>query len=90
MRDVTTDYRFTGPDGEVSLVDVFAGCRQLVVYHFMFQPELDAGCTSCSFVVDNIGHRSHLHARDTTLALLSRAPYPLLAAYRKRMGWTVP
>jgi predicted dithiol-disulfide oxidoreductase (DUF899 family) len=90
MREVTTDYRFTGPDGEVSLRDVFEGRRQLVVYHFMFQPEWDAGCPSCSFVVDNIGHLAHLHARDTTLALVSRGPYPLLAAYRERMGWRVP
>jgi predicted dithiol-disulfide oxidoreductase (DUF899 family) len=90
MREVTVDYRFTGPDGEVSLADVFEGRRQLVVYHFMFQPEWDAGCPSCSFVVDGIGHLAHLHARDTTLALVSRAPYPQLAAYRERMGWPVP
>jgi predicted dithiol-disulfide oxidoreductase (DUF899 family) len=90
MREVTVDYRFTGPDGEVSLADVFEGRRQLVVYHFMFQPEWDAGCPSCSFIVDGIGHLAHLHARDTTLALISRAPYPQLAAYRERMGWAVP
>jgi predicted dithiol-disulfide oxidoreductase (DUF899 family) len=90
MREVTDDYRFTGPDGEVSLADVFEGRRQLVVYHFMFQPEWDAGCPSCSFIVDGIGHLAHLHARDTTLAVVSRAPYSQLAAYRERMGWAVP
>jgi predicted dithiol-disulfide oxidoreductase (DUF899 family) len=74
----------------VSLVDVFEGRRQLVVHHFMFQPDWGAGCPSCSFVVDNIGNPAHLHARDATPALVSRAPYPVLAACRERMGWTVP
>ena len=86
MTEVTEDYRFTGPAGEVGLADLFEGRRQLLVYHFMFEPDWDAGCPSCSFVADNIGPVVHLHARDTTLALVSRAPYDKLAAYRKRMG----
>jgi predicted dithiol-disulfide oxidoreductase (DUF899 family) len=90
MTEVTADYRFTGPDGEVGLADLFEGRRQLLVYHFMFEPGWDAGCPSCSFVADNIGPVVHLHARNTTLALVSRAPYEKLAAYRKRMGWDLP
>ena len=88
--EVTTDYRFTGPDGEVGLADLFEGRRQLLVYHFMFDPDWDEGCPSCSFIADNVGHLSHLHARDTTFVLVSRAPYEKLAAYRKRMGWDLP
>jgi predicted dithiol-disulfide oxidoreductase (DUF899 family) len=87
MTEVTEDYRFIGPDGEVGLADLFEGRRQLLVYHFMFESDWDAGCPSCSFVVDNIGPVVHLHARNTSLALVSRAPYEKVAAYRKRMGW---
>jgi predicted dithiol-disulfide oxidoreductase (DUF899 family) len=90
MTEVTEDYRFTGPAGEVGLADLFEGRRQLLVYHFMFEPDWDAGCPSCSFVADNIGPVVHLHARNTTLALVSRAPYEKIAAYQKRMGWDLP
>lgn len=90
MTEITKDYRFTGPAGEVGLPDLFEGRRQLIVYHFMFEPDWDEGCPSCSYIADNIGHRSHLHARDTSLALVSRAPYEKLAAYRQRMGWDLP
>jgi predicted dithiol-disulfide oxidoreductase (DUF899 family) len=88
------DYVFEGPDGEASLPDIFDGRSQLIVYHFMFEPGApgwpDAGCDGCSMVVDNIGHLAHLHARDTTLALVSRAPLEKIERYRERMGWTVP
>jgi predicted dithiol-disulfide oxidoreductase (DUF899 family) len=90
MVRVEKDYRFTGPEGEVGLPDLFDGRRQLLVYHFMFSPEMEQGCPSCSFLVDNIGHLAHLHARDTSLVLVSRAPFATLDAYRTRMGWTVP
>jgi predicted dithiol-disulfide oxidoreductase (DUF899 family) len=90
MTEVTEDYRFTGAGGEVGLADLFEGRKQLLVYHFMFEPDWDAGCPSCSFTIDNVGHLSHLHARNTTLALVSRAPYEKLAAYRTRMGWALP
>ena len=66
------------------------GRRQLIVYHFMFDPSWDEGCPSCSFLVDNIGHLAHLHARDTSLALVSRAPLAKIEAFKRRMGWTVP
>jgi uncharacterized protein (TIGR02246 family) len=90
MVRVDKDYVFEGPQGPAKLLDLFEGRQQLVVYHFMFDPSWDAGCPSCSFLVDNIGHLAHLHARKTTLALVSRAPLKKIEAYRKRMGWTIP
>jgi predicted dithiol-disulfide oxidoreductase (DUF899 family) len=90
MVEVEKDYRFDGSAGPVGLIDLFDGRRQLIVYHFMFDPEWDEGCPSCSFVADNIGDLSHLRARDTSLVLVSRAPEETLLRYRERMGWTVP
>lgn len=90
MVEIGKEYVFEGPDGRATLVDLFAGRRQLIVYHFMFDPDWDAGCRSCSLLVDNIGHLAHLHARDTSLALVSRAPFAKIESYRARMGWTVP
>ncbi|GII76991.1 hypothetical protein Sru01_19730 [Sphaerisporangium rufum] len=90
MVAVEKDYRFTGPDGPAGLADLFEGRRQLIVYHFMFAPDWEEGCTSCSLLVDNIGHLAHLHGADTTLALVSRAPAEKIAAFRARMGWQVP
>jgi predicted dithiol-disulfide oxidoreductase (DUF899 family) len=87
---VEKDYVLEGPDGETRLVDLFEGRRQLILYHFMFGPNQDAGCDGCSMVVDQIPHLSHLHARDTSFAVVSRAPLAKLEAYRKRMGWTIP
>ena len=93
-------YAFEGPHGKVSLFDLFDGRRQLIVYHFMFDPNdsppgksgepWDEGCSGCSFVADNIGHLAHLHARDTSLVLASRARLAKIEAFKKRMGWTVP
>src|SRR5215216_7320003 len=74
MVKIDKEYLFEGPDGEASLVDLFDGRRQLIVYHFMFSPEWDEGCDGCSFLVDNIGHLAHLHAADTSLVIVSRAP----------------
>ena len=85
---IEKDYVFEGPDGKASLVDLFDGRRQLLLYHFMFGPNQEAGCDGCSMVVDQIGHPAHLHARDTSFALVSRAPIAKLEAYRKRMGWS--
>jgi predicted dithiol-disulfide oxidoreductase (DUF899 family) len=94
MVEIEKDYEFEGPDGTVSLLDLFDGRRQLILYHFMFAPGVDgwpdAGCPGCSFVVDQITHLSHLHARDTSLVLVSRAPLPNIQKYQRRMGWTVP
>ena len=94
MVRIEKDYVFEGPHGKVSLPDLFEGRRQLIIYHFMFAPDVDgwpsAGCPGCSMVVDHIGHLAHLHARDTSLALVSRAPLANLESYKKRMGWTLP
>jgi predicted dithiol-disulfide oxidoreductase (DUF899 family) len=90
MVRIDKEYVFNGPDRKATLYDLFDGRRQLIVYHFMFDPAWDAGCEGCSIVVDNIGHLAHLHARNTSLVLVSRAPLPKLLAYQKRMGWTVP
>jgi predicted dithiol-disulfide oxidoreductase (DUF899 family) len=87
---VDKEYVLEGPDGEVPLVDLFEGRRQLVLYHFMFGPNQEVGCDGCSMFVDQIGHPAHLHARDTTFALVSRAPIEKLEAYRRRMGWELP
>jgi len=91
---IEKEYAFEGPDGKASLLDLFDGRRQLILYHFMFAPGVegwpDAGCDGCSMVVDNIGHRTHLHARDTSLVLVSRASLAKIEPYKRRMGWAVP
>jgi predicted dithiol-disulfide oxidoreductase (DUF899 family) len=90
MVRVDKDYAFAGPEGKAGLPDLFEGRRQLLLYHFMFGPNQDAGCDGCSMFVDQIGHLAHLHARDTTFALVSRAPLAKITAYRERMGWAIP
>jgi predicted dithiol-disulfide oxidoreductase (DUF899 family) len=87
---IDKDYVFEGPDGRASLFDLFEGRRQLILYHFMFGPNQDVGCDGCSMFVDNVGHLAPLHARDTSLALVSRAPIARIEPYKERMGWTVP
>jgi predicted dithiol-disulfide oxidoreductase (DUF899 family) len=87
-------YVFEGRDGRATLLDMFEGRPQLIVYHFMFEPGApgwpDAGCDGCSMFVDQVGHLAHLHARDVTFALVSRAPQSKLEPYRQRMGWDIP
>jgi predicted dithiol-disulfide oxidoreductase (DUF899 family) len=94
MVRVDKDYIFTGSKGKLRLQDLFEGRRQLILYHFMFAPGVDgwpaAGCPGCSMVVDNVGHLAHLHARDTSFVLVSRAPLAKIKIYQKRMGWKVP
>jgi predicted dithiol-disulfide oxidoreductase (DUF899 family) len=90
MVKLDKDYVFEGPDGKASLLDIFERRRQLIVYHFMFGPDDDEGHNSCSLMVDNISHEEHLHALDTTIALVSRAPLSKLLAFKERMGWTIP
>jgi predicted dithiol-disulfide oxidoreductase (DUF899 family) len=87
---VEKDYVLQGSEREVPLADLFDGRRQLLLYHFMFGPSQDAGCDGCSMFVDQIGHPAHLHARDTSFVLVSRAPIEKLEAYRERMGWDIP
>jgi len=90
MVKVEADYRFQGPEGELGLAELFAGRSQLIVYHFMYHMDRGEGCDGCSCLVDNVGHQAHLHARDTTLVLVSRAPLADLQAFQQRMGWTLP
>jgi len=81
-------YAFTGPKGRETLPTLFAGRSQLVVYHFMFAPDWDVGCKSCSFWADHFdAMTAHLNARDVTFAVVSRAPLAKLAAFARRMGW---
>jgi predicted dithiol-disulfide oxidoreductase (DUF899 family) len=87
---IDKEYVFEGPDGKARLADLFDGRRQLIVYHFMWLDETDQGCPSCSLIVDNIGDLRHLHACDTTLVIVSRAPLASIERFRHRMGWTVP
>ena len=88
---VDKTYTFVGPNGKETLSDLFAGKRQLVVYHFMFAPEWNEGCKHCSFWADSFDavgiHDKHLAHRDTTFAVISRAPLAKLEAFKKRMGW---
>lgn len=90
MVEVEKEYRFHGEDGEKSLGDLFEGKKQLVVYHFMFAPEWDEGCPSCTGFVDALGDLSYVDECDTRMILVSRAPYEKLKAYRERRGWTLP
>ncbi len=92
MVEVDKDYTFEGPDGTVHLLDLFEGRRQLIVYHFMYGPDWEAGCPSCTAGTDEIsrGFLDHLHIRDTTYAMVSRAPYAKLAAWAADHGWTIP
>jgi predicted dithiol-disulfide oxidoreductase (DUF899 family) len=92
MVEVDVDHRFTGPDGEVGLLDLFEGRRQLIIYHFMFHPEWDEGCPSCTAGIDEVspGFLEHLHTRDTTYAIVSRAPVEKLERYKAAKGWFLP
>ena len=88
---VECDYVFEGQGGRKSLVELFDGRTQLIVYHFMFGPEWEEGCPSCSFWADNFeGIGVHLAHRDATLVAIARAPLARLAVYQQRMGWTFP
>jgi predicted dithiol-disulfide oxidoreductase (DUF899 family) len=73
MTEIGKQYLFEGKNGKASLLDLFESRGQLLIYHFMFDPNWDEGCPTCSLLTDNIGHLAHLHARDTSLALVSRA-----------------
>jgi predicted dithiol-disulfide oxidoreductase (DUF899 family) len=81
-------YDFDGPNGRETLSDLFAGCRQLVVYHFMFAPGAKEGCAHCSFWAESFDSlAAHLGHRDTTFVAISRAPLASLEAFKQRMGW---
>jgi predicted dithiol-disulfide oxidoreductase (DUF899 family) len=92
MVAIEKQYVFEGPDGDATLLDLFEGRRQLIVGHFMFDPSWDDGCPSCTAGADEMspGLLAHLHARETTLAYVSRAPLAKLEDYKARRGWTFP
>jgi len=92
MVKIEKDYRFEGPDGEVRLVDMFEGRAQLILGHFMFHPDWEDGCPSCSAGADEVsdGLMEHLAVRDTTLAYVSRAPLAKIQDYKARKGWKFP
>jgi predicted dithiol-disulfide oxidoreductase (DUF899 family) len=92
MVAVEEDYVFHGPEGDVSLLDLFDGCRQLIVQHFMFDPSWDEGCQSCTAASDEMsdGLRRHLRVRDTNFVVVSRAPLEKLERYKASKGWTFP
>jgi predicted dithiol-disulfide oxidoreductase (DUF899 family) len=91
---VEKDYAFDGPDGQVGLLDLFEGRRQLVVYRAFFEPGVygwpEHACRGCSMVADHVGNLAHLNARDTTLAFVSRAPQPNIERVKARMEWRMP
>jgi predicted dithiol-disulfide oxidoreductase (DUF899 family) len=93
------DYRFEGSNGPATLLDLFEGRRQLIVYRFFYEPDIttaaggaypERACVGCSFVADQVAHPAHLNARDTTLAFVSRAPQAEIQGLKERMGWDVP
>jgi len=91
---VEKEYAIDGPAGEASLLDLFGGRRQLIVYRAFFEPGVygwpDHACPGCSLVADQVAHVAHLNARDTTLVFASRAPQPDIARVKDRMGWSMP
>jgi predicted dithiol-disulfide oxidoreductase (DUF899 family) len=98
---VDKEYRFDGPNGSASLLELFEGRRQLIVYRFFYAPDVttvahgsaypERGCVGCSFLADQVAHPAHLNARDTTLAFVSRAPQAEIQGLKERMGWqTIP
>jgi predicted dithiol-disulfide oxidoreductase (DUF899 family) len=92
MVEIDKPYTFTGPDGEKSLLDLFEGRLQLILVHFMFAPEWENGCPSCTAGTDEMspGLMKHVAIRDTSMVWVSRAPIEKLEAYKAKMGWTIP
>ncbi len=88
--EVGDSYRFQTPSGEASVRDLFEGRRQLIVYHHMLTANDPAPCAGCSMVADQITHLAHLHARDTSFTMVSRAPLAEIEAFKARMGWNFP
>jgi predicted dithiol-disulfide oxidoreductase (DUF899 family) len=89
MVKLDKSYVFAGASGPVSLRELFAGRRQLIVYHFMFDPAWEKGCPSCTSFIDALGDLSLLSKRDTTFVVISRAPLAKLAAYKAQKGWDI-
>ncbi len=90
MVEIEKTYTFEGPDGAVTLKELFGGRRQLIVHHFMFDPDWDEGCPSCSYAADDFGDLAHLHDKNTSFVMVSRAPLAKLEMWKGRKGWTLP
>jgi predicted dithiol-disulfide oxidoreductase (DUF899 family) len=90
MVRIEKDYVFDGPNGKRGLKDLFEDCRQLVIYHFMFDPSWENGCPGCTGYANAIGDLGMLRDRDTTFAFVSRAPLAKIEAYKAKKGWSVP
>lgn len=90
MVKLAKEYTFEGSNGSAKLIDLFDGRTQLILYHFMFAPEWENGCMGCTGYVNALGDLTMLNERNTTFALVSRAPLPKLEAYKKQKGWTIP
>ncbi len=92
MVEIDKEYEFDGPDGTVRLIDLFEGRPQLIVYHFMFHPEWEEGCPSCTAGTAELspGFFKHLHTRDTSYVMVSRAPLAKLEQWKAKQGWDVP
>jgi predicted dithiol-disulfide oxidoreductase (DUF899 family) len=92
MVEIDTNYVFDGPKGKARLIDLFEGRPQLIIYHFMFHPEWEEGCPSCTAGTNELspGFLEHLHTRDTTYAMVSRAPLAKLEGWKAKQGWDIP
>jgi predicted dithiol-disulfide oxidoreductase (DUF899 family) len=92
MVEIEKDYVLDGPNGPVRLIDMFEGRRQLIIYHFMFDPDWDDGCPSCTAGTDELspGFFEHLRTRDTSYAMVSRAPLAKLESWKAKQGWDIP
>jgi predicted dithiol-disulfide oxidoreductase (DUF899 family) len=92
MVEIDKDYAFEGPNGTVRLIDLFDGRPQLIIYHFMFHPEWEDGCPSCTAGTNELspGFFEHLHTRDTSYAMVSRAPLAKLERWKAKQGWNIP
>ena len=90
MVKMEKEYLFEGPNGQMTLADLFDGRRQLIIYHFMFDPSWVDGCPSCTYLTDNIPRLASIQANDTSLVLVSRAPLAKLEDYKARKSWTIP
>jgi predicted dithiol-disulfide oxidoreductase (DUF899 family) len=92
MVEIEKDYRFFSSSGPIRLIEMFEGRSQLIVYHFMFQPEWEEGCSSCTAGTDELspGFLEHLHVRDTSYAMVSRAPLAKLDTWKAKKGWSIP
>jgi predicted dithiol-disulfide oxidoreductase (DUF899 family) len=90
MVKLEKEYVFEGPEGRRTLRELFDSRRQLIVYHFMFDPAWEEGCRGCTSYIDALGDLSMLHARDTTFVVISRAPLVKLQEYKAKKAWSIP